>query len=353
VKRILVTGAGGSAGINFVDSLRMAAEKMHIVGTDINKWHLELPDVDSRYILPRCPGKDYIDKLNRVIEKEKVEFIHPQPDVEVKVISENRERINALTYLPQGKTIEICQNKLKLNELLAKKDIPVPKSIPIKSAEDLKEAVNELKGRHRKIWLRAIRGAGARASLPIQAAEHGEMWIDYWEKTAGLSYGDFMACEFLPGKEFAFQSLWENGELITSAARERLEYIFGELTPSGQSSSPSVARVVRRDDVNEIATKAILAIDDRATGVFCIDLKENIEGIPCITEVNSGRFFTTSNFFASLGANMPYIYIKLAYKENMVELPKYNAVPDGCYWIRLMDKGPILIEEGTWRSRII
>ena len=45
--RLLVTGAGGSAGINFIACLRMANEPFHIVGGDINAWHLELPDGDG------------------------------------------------------------------------------------------------------------------------------------------------------------------------------------------------------------------------------------------------------------------------------------------------------------------
>jgi hypothetical protein len=46
MKRMLVTGAGGPAGINFISSLRMTDEELYIVGSDINTWHLELPDVE-------------------------------------------------------------------------------------------------------------------------------------------------------------------------------------------------------------------------------------------------------------------------------------------------------------------
>lgn len=350
MKRMLVTGAGGSAGINFIDCLRMVHEKMYIVGTDVNKWHLELPDMDKRYLVPRSAETNYIDKLNQIIETEGIEFVHPQPDVEVKIISENRTKIDAITFLPDKNTIEICQNKMRLNDILGKNNIPAPKAFLIKDKKSLSKAINELKEEHEKIWIRATKGAGARAALPIKEEEHGKMWIDYWEKMRGLTYGDFMACEFLPGKEFAFQSVWKDGELITSLARERLEYIFGELTPSGQSSSPSVARSIHRNDINEIATNAILAVDKNATGIFCVDMKENENSVPCITEINAGRFFTTSNFFAKLGINMPYIYIKLAYKERLPDLQKHNAAPEGYYWIRLMDKGPILVRDGEWKT---
>ncbi|GAG93924.1 unnamed protein product, partial [marine sediment metagenome] len=111
MKRVLVTGAGGSAGINFINSLRLADEPYYIVGGDINKWHLELPDIDKAYLLPNCTQSDYIEKLNKVIRLENIEFIHPQPDVEVEVISANRNKINAKTLLPKHETIQICRSK--------------------------------------------------------------------------------------------------------------------------------------------------------------------------------------------------------------------------------------------------
>jgi glutathione synthase/RimK-type ligase-like ATP-grasp enzyme len=349
MKRILVTGVGGPAGINFVECLRMAPEKMYIVGTDVNKWHLELPEVNRRYPVPECTKKNYVSKLNELIKKEKIEFVHPQPDIEVKVLSENREKINATTFLPNRKTIDLCQDKIKTNEVLRGAGVPAPKIVQIRSEKDLDIAFDELKGRSKQIWFRARKGAGSKASLPIEERRHAKVWIEYW-MNKGLTYGDFMACEFLPGKEFAFQSVWKDGELVTSMARQRLEYLFGNIMPSGQSSSPSVARTVHREDVNDIATRAVLTVDKKASGIFCIDLKENVNGISCVTEINAGRFFTTSNFFAKIGANMPYTYVRLAYGEKIPNLPKYNAAPKGIYWVRSVDKEPILVKSERWKS---
>lgn len=354
MKRILVTGAGGSAAANFIKCLRTADEDFYLVGCDADKRHLELTaGLDAKYVAPRIDNSDYIRKINELIRREKIEFLHPQPDVEVGFISENREKLKAKTYLPAKKTIRICQDKMSLVDLLEKAGIPVAESCLIENEKDLRAAIKTLLPKAGKVWLRAIRGAGSKASLPITEFEHGKMWIDYWSQMKGVGWGDFMACEFLPGKEFAFQSIWRNGRLITSQARERLEYFFGHLMPSGQTSTPSVARTTHRADVNTTAANAVKAVDGQATGVFCIDIKENAEGVPCVTEINAGRFFTTSNFFAEAGSNMPYYYVKMAYGEDIPKLPKYNSIPAGWYWIRNLDMGHKLVKGGKWSVKKI
>lgn len=352
IKRILITGVGGSAGANFVKCLRMAKENFYLVGTDVNKYHLELVQgLDKKYILPPVEDCFYIDKLNQIIVWEKIDFVHPQTDIEVKVIAKNKKKIKAKTFLPSTKTINLCQNKMKLSQYLKKNSVPVPQSFHLKNKDDLALALKKLLKKNEKAWLRAIEGAGSRASLPIKNLEQGHQWIKYWTTLRDFKYSDFMLCEFLPRREFAFQGLWKNGEIVTSQARERLEYVFGNLTPSGQSSTPSVAKTVHREDINRIATKAIKAIDNKATGIFCIDMKENKHGIPCITEINCGRFFTTSNFFAKAGCNMPYYYVKLAFGEKLPDLLKYNAVPEGWYWLRNIDMGYKLIKGEKWTSK--
>ena len=111
MRRVLVTGAGGPAGVNFIRSLRAADSDYYIVGTDIDRYHLEWPDVDAAYEAPRSSDPGYVDFLNGVIEREDVELVHPQPDGEVRVISENRDAIHARTFLPAKESIRICQDK--------------------------------------------------------------------------------------------------------------------------------------------------------------------------------------------------------------------------------------------------
>lgn len=345
-------GAGGTAGMNFIDSLRMAKDDYYIVGCDINRWHLEVPDVDKRYLVPYSIEPGYIDALNEIIRKEKIDFIHAQPDMEVEVLSEHRERLQARQLMPAKETIRVCRDKMRTNELFRKKKVPAPLSYRVNSVSEINEILDTIKraSSQEKVWIRAIKGAGSKAALPVKTFRQAKEWIHYWRTTKLLESKDFMIAEFLPGREYAFQSLWYEGKLIVSQARERLEYLMGNLFPSGQSSSPSVAVTVHNKNVNSVATRAVLEIDKNATGIFCVDLKENSKGIPCVTEINAGRFFTTSNFFAKLGCNMPEYYVKMGLGKSAPKCSMYNALPEGVYWIRSIDSGPVIRKEGTWRS---
>jgi carbamoyl-phosphate synthase large subunit len=289
--------------------------------------------------------------MNDIIDRESIDFVHPQPDVEVAFLASHHQKLHAPTFLPSAETVELCHDKMTFNAHLKKAGVPVPEAVHITSQDDLRAALDELLAINPRVWLRAIRGAGSRASLPIDSFYQGDAWIDYWRSFRGIDYGDFMASEYLPGAEFAWQSLWHDGTLVTSQARERIEYIFGNLTPSGQSSSPSVARTVNRDDVNKAGEAAVRAVADRPHGVFCVDMKANGAGDPLVTEINVGRFFTTSNFFAHAGLNMPDMYLRLGMGAKLEQAPPvYDPLPANLYWVRMIDMGFRLVKEDEWSS---
>ena len=181
MKRILVTGAGGSAAYNFIESLRHNPdnERFYIIGTDVSRYHIELANVDKRYIVPEVNDPYYLGKLNEIIKREEIDFLHCQPDVEVNFLSKNKDKIKTKTFLPNPKTVEICQNKMEFNKILKQNDIAVPDAYYISTKEDLEKSLEILFKTNEKVWLRAIHGAGSRAALPVKKFEHADIWIDY------------------------------------------------------------------------------------------------------------------------------------------------------------------------------
>ena len=206
-----------------------------------------------------------------MIATEAVEFVHRQPDVEVAFLCCNVDRVDTRMFLPTPAEIDLCHDKMAFHAALLAAGVPVPEAHHLLDSGQLNAVVGALLEQNRRVWVRAIRGAGSRASLPVTTAAQAEPWIDYWHAHQGLDHTAFMASKFLPGREYAWQSLWFEGELVTSQARERIEYVFGNLTPSGQTSSPSVARTVNRADVNAAGEQAVRAVSTKPHGVHCVE----------------------------------------------------------------------------------
>jgi carbamoyl-phosphate synthase large subunit len=220
--------------------------------------------------------------------------------------------------------------------------IAVPESLPFSDLSDVVDGTAALLARHERVWIRARTGAGARASLPVRSTAQALAWVSWWIEERGLAASDFMAAEMLPNREFAYQSVWQDGLLIAGQTRERVEYLYGFLTPSGQTSTPAVARTVDEPAVDALAIAAIRALDSHPSGAFCVDVKEASDGTPKVTEINAGRFFTTSNFFAAAGLNMPDMLVRAALGEQLEPVGS-SPLRAGLYWIRMVDMGYVLV----------
>jgi carbamoyl-phosphate synthase large subunit len=350
VTKVLILGAGGSAAANVVDCLRRSEHSYSFVGADASPVKLHLSTCEERIVLPRATDPTFPDQLVGASRTWRCDIIHPQADADVLGVGRIREGLPALTYLPPQRTLELAADKMAFAERLRSKSVPVPDAALCTSIEEVVARTEKLLADHERVWVRARSGAGAKASLPVRAGLQAEAWVRWWVDERDLAPSDFMVSEFLPGREFAYQSVWQDGELVAGQARQRLDYLYGHLTPSGQTSTPAIARTVRIPAVDEVATRAIRALDPEPRGVYCVDLKEAADGQPKITEINAGRFFTTSNFFAAAGLNMPDQLMRCALGERPPRCGSSPLDPD-LYWIRMVDMGYILVrgdELYTW-----
>ena len=189
-KRILILGAGGSPATNFVRSLKkIEDEEIYLVGTDANPYYLARAETDKRYLIPRADNPKYLEVLNKIIEEEKIEFIHAQNDVEIEIVSEIREQIKAKLFFPSKKSIKICQTKWESYNCWKNAGVPQPITIKIDTVADLKRAFEEL---GKKIWIREESGAGGKGSLPTEDFEQAKYWINFHK-----GWGKFTAAEYL------------------------------------------------------------------------------------------------------------------------------------------------------------
>jgi carbamoyl-phosphate synthase large subunit len=140
-------------------------------------------------------------------------------------------------------------------------------------------------------------------------------------------------------------SLWRDGRMALVTTFEKLSYFGGESHPSGTSSLSSLAKTIIDDRLVDICNQAIRALSPRASGAFSVDLKENSEGVPCITEINAGRFFIGMTAFDQVSRhNTSITYVLLALREP-VDLQNAYVTVSGHYVVRDLDTQPGVLSE--------
>ena len=358
MKKVLVTGSGGVAGVNFVNALRVADEKIFVVGTDYDKYHIEFPDVDVKVRSPRHDDAGFVPLMSSLVKKHKIDFVHPQPSVEAVVIAKNRKAISGKCYLPDWKII--ARDKLDTQKILKKNNVPVAETETISNTKDIPRAFKSVGTK--PVWVRARSGAGGRLALPCSSSEEVEHWTTLWVIQKKAKWSDFMLQEFLPGRNIAWDSLWFDGELITSFCRERLAYPFKHVSVSGITGTPSVSRIVADKRVDKTGELAVKALDPKPHGSYSVDLKEDSDSKARVTEVDAGKFHTTTPLWGyaaikGLGmrwsANIPHLYVKLGMGEDVGKMPKHNLYPENIYLLRHIDCGAWLWRENGWKKRIL
>lgn len=341
---ILLLGAGGNASLNFVKCLKKHSDHT-VFGADMNKYYLDACNSDFRVDLNYSTQLTKFNSIIEFVEKNDIQMIHAQPDPEVRFLLANQLFIESGKVFPHSLEIwEKFANKLYCQGIWNKEVIHIETHSFLECCLNPKLFAAMSKQGAGKVWIRAVSGAGSKAALPITSFSQAEAWVDYWEEARGMNKSDFMLVEHLPGKEYAVQTFWLEGELIQSQARQRLIYFFGAIMPSGQTSTPAVACITDRQEPYQTAYKAIRAIDPKPHGIYCVDIKENSRGDCVPMEVNYGRFFTTSDFFAEVGVNMPLEYVNSFTNRNYSPNISIEAVKEPYHWIRGLDKEPKLIK---------
>ena len=336
MKRVLITGAGGAAAIGFTRSLRRAPEPFYLIGIDSNKYNLVRAQTDERYLIPPAEHPSYISVLQEIISECRVELLYAQTDYEIPVISRHRDVLEAKTFMPPHATIETCLDKFESYKRWTEAGIKVPKTVLLHTPEDLRRAMAELGP---KVWIREISGGAGKNSLPTDEFQHAKSWIDFHK-----GWGRFSAAELLKPQSVTWQSIWWEGELVVAQGRKRLYWEFASRAPSGITGITGTGVTIADPQVDDIALKGILAIDNAPHGIFSVDMTYDRDGIPNLTEINVARYFTTHFFFTVAGLNMPYIFVKLGYGESPPDIPcKINPLTSGLAWVRGMDTEPILI----------
>jgi carbamoyl-phosphate synthase large subunit len=339
--RLLLLGAGSGAANNLVRSLRACDRSMAIIGAHHDRFVLRGAPTERRYLLPSLSHPDFVGAVNRLIAAERIDVLIPTSDAEVRALAATRASLGCRTLLPTLATIDLCQDKYAFAEFLDAHGVPVPETVPVKTPDDVDSAFAAL-SRHRRLWCRRRRGQGGLGALLVSRPEQARAWIHYWMEMRGGDASEFTLAEYLPGRDFAGQALFADGEPIVTHAYERLSYLGGAAAPAGVGLSALGRRVVDRR-VSDLVTAATRAIEPRASGVFCFDAREDAAGVPRLTEFNAGRFGLSAILLDHAGTmNLAAAYVRLALDERVEPLVEADAAEDW-YIVRDYDSAPTVL----------
>jgi len=255
----------------------------------------------------------------------------------------------------------ISTDKLETQKSLLKSGILVAKTKVIDSYDMITNTFEELDGG--SLWIRAKSGAGGNLSLLCNNSSEVEYWMKLWISRGKANFNDFMLQQYLPGRNIAWDSFWYKGKLVSSFTRERLEYPFKHISPSGITGTPTVSKIIIDESVNKIGENAVKSVDAKPHGNYAVDLKEDNDGNWHVTEIDSGKFHTTTPLWGFISTkflkqdplhNLPYLYTMLGLGE--ISDPGFlgnDIYPEGLHILRHIDCGTWIYRDDGFKEKVL
>ncbi|MGO4536146.1 ATP-grasp domain-containing protein [Leifsonia sp. 2MCAF36] len=285
--RVLVTGAGGPAGVAVIRSL-LARADVDVFAGDMDGWAsgLYLVPEDRRRILPPGRSEGFVDALIGMSRDDGIDVLFSTVDVELPGLAARRDELEAVgTKLaaPSHETLVTCLDKFALVQRVA---------------GQARVPVTRLLDRD---------GVGADWTFPVivkprsGAGSRGVRLIPDRGTLEALGTDESIIIqENLPGEEFSVDVLAGlTGDVIAAVPRSR------ERVDSGVSIA---GRTVRRPELSDTAADVARAIG--LTGVANVQLRYSTDGVPALLEVNP-RFPGAMPLTIASGVDMPSLLLDL------------------------------------------
>lgn len=306
--RVLVTGAGGPAGMGTIRSL-VHARGMRVVAADVNPLAPGLYWAHERATLPPAHTRAFVPSLLKLLEGHDVDVLFPTVDEEVSVVAANMERIRRQVHCLVGDSVgvEACNDKWMTYLWLKKAGIPVVETLLVGDGRSLRRDATRI-GYPLAVKPRASRGgrglhvcrnwkelsesfSALKRALPFKDA-----YVDVPEAA------DIILQEYLPGTEYdTIVLLDRKGEALACvpmrAVRWRVQEQQREI-------------VTEHDwDVEEMCTETVMSL-----GLRCpvdVELARDRAGKLKILDVNP-RVGGDVDLATAAGCNIPLMYVRLA-----------------------------------------
>lgn len=282
---VLVTGAGGPAGVAVIRSL-LTRDDVSVFAADMDGWAsgLYLVDASRRRIIEPGLASGFVDGIIQLCAADGIDVVFSTVDVELPALAARRHELGAVLAAPSLETLEVCLDKYRLAEACATA-LRVP-TTRLLDADGVSEPWQF------PVIVKPRRGAGSRGvRLVASRADLESMPLD----------DALIIQEHLPGAEFSVDVFADaSGAVVAAVPRTRTRV----------DSGVSIAgRTVR--DASLESTAAAVARAIGLSGVANVQLRYDAAGVPALLEVNP-RFPGAMPLTIAAGVDMPSLALDLA-----------------------------------------
>ena len=351
--KILITGVGGPTPRSIARILKELGDykKYQLIGTDINKYAIGLYQndlFDYSYLIPKVTDANYWSVINTIVAKHEIDVAIIQPELEVVEWSRKAEEedLPCKVLLPDHKLVNALVDKATMTEHLESYGV-VPKSVRVDPKNIDLDSIKSKLGF--PFWIRSTSGSSGLGSLKVKDEAELRNWI-----TINPNVDEFLASEFLPGRNLACKLLYYEGNLIRSAIGERVNYVMAKVAPSGITGNTSFGRLINDKAVFEVSKQALELVMEKVGakkhGFFTVDLKEDENGKPKLTEINV-RMVAFNGCFAIGGINFPEDILRLLDEDKSYDTEfKLHEFSEDLIFLRDVDVLPIIMKESDLLS---
>lgn len=288
--RVLVTGAGGPAGVAVIRSLTARGD-VEVLAADMDGWAsgLYLVPPERRRLVPPGARPDFVDVVRDLCAAEGVDVLIPTVDVEMPALARRREELGGTVVAsPSAATLDVAQDKLAL----ARRCEGVVR-VPTTALLDEETAARPW---DLPVIVKPRRGAGSRGVVTVSTAEELRALA-----RAAAGGEDLLVQEYLPGAEYSVDVLADaRGHVVAAVPRVRARV----------DSGVSVAGATLHDATLE-KTAAAVAEAIGLVGVANVQLRRDTTGEPALLEVNP-RFAGAMPLTRAAGVDLPSLALDLA-----------------------------------------
>ncbi|MCU1528916.1 MAG: biotin carboxylase [Frondihabitans sp.] len=285
MSRVLVTGAGGPAGVAVIRSLLKRAD-VEVLASDMDGWAsgLYLVEPTHRRLLQPGLSDTFVDDIIRIVREDDIDVVISTVDVELEPLAARRSELGAALAAPSAETLAVTLDKW----LLAERCTPFAR-VPTTLLLDADGVAADWTF---PVIVKPRRGAGSRGVRLV----HDRHALEAIPFDVAL-----LIQEHLPGEEFSVDVLADaSGAVVAAVPRVRARV----------DSGVAIAGLTRHDDALE-ETAAAVARAIGLTGVANVQLRYDVNGVPALLEVNP-RFPGAMPLTIAAGVDMPSLALDLA-----------------------------------------